>query len=125
MNLLKNKIAQGMVVEYALTFALVAAFVTGMLVYVRRTLQARIHGAEKYVMSDVEKVYYDPKANLAGEFYQQYEPYYVSSQARRTAVSDVTEKTLPAGSMGIYDKQVNEITVTKSSSFQAPPMNAD
>lgn len=114
-----------MVVEYAITFFLVVAFVSAMSVYVRRTVQARIRGAAKYASHEAEEVWNNSEANLIGKFYGQYEPYYVQAQTYRTIESTIEQDVFAAGKVGIHQKITNEQTITEATSRQLPPVNAD
>lgn len=126
MKILSNQRGQALIIQYALTFFVVVAFATAMTVYVRRALQARVHGAQNYVLAEAETVLVDPANNLVGNLYKQYEPYYVKTSAKRSLQSEVEESMWPVGKTGLYGKIGNETTtVTDATSFQYPPVNAN
>ncbi len=114
-----------MVLEYALTFFLVIAFAVGMATYVRRTVQARIHAGAHYVARETNSVFSDSSLNFVGNFFGQYEPYYQDSSAARERSSTYTDRVLPMGKLGIFEKTTNEVVSSTTESYQAPPVCGD
>jgi hypothetical protein len=110
MKRLKNNKGQGIISEYSLFFFVVTAFVIAMTVYVKRTVQARIHGAERYVMQQVNTAMLNPANNLVGGISGQYEPYYYASEGIRTTESTIIDRELAAGKMGIFEKDIVNAT---------------
>ncbi len=84
-NLLKNFKGQSVVMEYAMTFALVLAVITAMTVYFKRVVQSRYVGARDFVGREIKAVYDSGDYSLAGDFALEYEPYYT----QRAIVKDV------------------------------------
>jgi hypothetical protein len=68
------------IAEYSILIALVIAAAVAMNTYVKRGLQARVHDAVKYVGTG--KTVGDSALTFSGD---QYEPYYVDSNANQTS----------------------------------------
>ena len=118
-KILKNKKGQGMVIQYAMTFFLVVAVITGMQLYFRRVIMARTADSLKYIAKEVSVSVND----VVGA---QYEPYYVETAANRDATSDQVASQLAdiPSSTGISHVEYNEQTTTHSVSAEAPPKDA-
>ena len=104
--------------EYAVVIALAMAVLMMMGVFVRRALQARIHGARDYMVSEV-RARTDGVFN--GNLYKEYEPYYLNTVAQVSRNYTDDSLLLPAGSSGIFQKTFNEITSIVVNSETAPP----
>ena len=119
---LKNKNAQAVMGEYVLVIFLVMAVLTAMTVYFRRAVQARIHDARDYMVTEV-------RARTTGVFngnlYREYEPYYGNTSARVFRSTDYEARVLPGGSSGIFQKDYNETVSVQVNSETAPPRDFD
>ena len=108
--------------EYVMVIFLVLAVVTGMTIYFKRAVQARIHDTRDYMVSEV-------RVRTAGEFdgdlYKEYEPYYSNVTAVVARSADYTTRMLPGASSGIFRKTINETTRVQSLSQTAPPREFD
>jgi len=118
---LKNRNAQAVMGEYVVVIFLVMAVLTGMTVYFKRAVQARIYDARNYMIGEV-------RVRTAGLFngnlYKEYEPYYanVASTLYRTMDDRTTLMSSgPAASSGIFRKVYNEETAARSNSLTLPP----
>lgn len=122
---LKNKNAQTVAAEYALVFFVVVGMVSGMTMYFKRAVQARVRDAHN-------SVYYTIRNRVGTEYagnrvYIQYEPYYrISNSLTDRAYSD-TKQVLPSLplSSGIFRKSLNQTTRSNSQTITLPPINAD
>jgi hypothetical protein len=115
---LKNTKAQAMMGEYAVVIALAMAVLMTMGVFVRRAIQARIHDARDYMVSEVRN---RTLGLFNGNLYKEYEPYYINTAAEVTRSHTDTSGLLPGGSSGIFLKTFDETTSATISSETAPP----
>ena len=108
-----------------LFFFVVVGMVSGMTLYFKRAVQARVRDAHN-------SVYYTIRNRVGTEYagnrvYIQYEPYYrISNSLTDRAYSDTAQvlPSLPLSS-GIFRKSVNQTTITNSQAITLPPINAD
>ncbi|MCB9771499.1 MAG: hypothetical protein H6754_02990 [Candidatus Omnitrophica bacterium] len=124
LRMIKNKNGQGASVEYAVVFFLVVAGVVGMSTYVKRGVQARIHGARNYAWTQVNSVYSEthPNAVLPVE----YEPYYSRTTTDRDEYSVTNEEyTSWPGHEGKYQTGISSVITTSGTSITAPPGQAE
>ena len=127
LRLLKNLNGQGIIVQYALTFALVMAVILGMNVYLKRLVQSRVAGARDFAAQEINAVLQDTSLNLVRKFSVQYEPYYTQTHVQRTtdgAVVDRTEGGIGVGSVHSKEYQ-NYQTTFEVVSNQLSPKDAD
>lgn len=126
-KILKNFNGQGMLVQYALTFAIIVAVVTGMTVYFKRVVQSRYAGVRDYSGNQIDAVFNDLTLNLAGSFRRQYEPYYQQTAAEKFTGGAIIDRT--QGGVGLGAIQSKEYdgyhTTVKVLSNQLSPRNAD
>lgn len=126
MQVVMDKKGQGQIMELTVTFFLVVTFAMGMSVYVRRAVQAKIHGAAHYTARSVGEVYADPSLNFVGNFYSQYEPYYQHAASLRERDSEVVDRILPVGRDGLMEKEIKrEQARSTTESIQSPPVCGD
>ena len=103
---LKRKSAQGVTVEYAVTFAVVLAVITAMTVYFKRVVQGRIVGARDYMGNTIDKVFQDPTLNLTGNFSWQYEPYYTETEIDKIVDGTMIDREIGGvGQASISEKE--------------------
>ena len=116
---LRWKCARGQTVmpEYALLIILATVTVVVMTVYVQRSLQARLRGAQVYMINEVRDAMGKPIP-------YQYEPYYGRIQSRVARVENSTSYLHPGGSSGVFTKYLNQTIGIDSVSDQAPPAYA-
>ena len=110
--------------EYVLTFFLIIAVMSAMTIFLKRTLHGRIRDA-KEAMGDI--VTTRASGQWVGNFYIEYEPYYLNSVAgvNRAMVSRQVLSASPGDSSGIFSQTFNEATRTRAVSETAPPQLAD
>lgn len=119
---IRNKQAQAVMGEYVLVIFLVIAGIVSMAIYFKRAVQARIHDARDYMVSEV-------RTRTAGEYdgdlYLEYEPYYINTAATVTRDASDTKSLAPGASSGIFQKIFDETTSVQASSETAPPREFD
>lgn len=117
-SLRKNK-GQGIAVEYVLTFFVVAAVVSGMSIYFRRTVQGRIRDAREYMVRTVQGEY-------SGTLYSQYEPYYSESTAQKEQNIRERRSLLPLSpGKELAEIDYGDMTRIRAYSITLPPVNAE
>jgi hypothetical protein len=119
---LKNRRAQAVMGEYMVVIFLVLAVIVAMAIYFKRAVQARIHDARDYMVSEVRT---RTRGDFNGNLYKEYEPYYSNVAALVARDADYTTRILPGASSGIFQKIVNETTSMQSISQTAPPREFD
>ena len=123
---LRSKRAQVLSGEYLMVLVLAISVITAMTIYFRRTLQARLYDANKYMFATVADRldnYYNQE--FISNIYTSYEPYYANTAAVVTRnIIDTSELTF-GGSTGIFRKIYNQTTSVQQFSETAPPLNAD
>jgi len=98
--------------EYAITIAILISALVAMTVYARRALQARMHDAKEYMVSE---------ASQGGvTILSEYEPYYGDSQSESSTTSD--EQTVLAP--GLDTKVFSGRTEISGRTRQLPPSAA-
>ncbi|HBR15931.1 MAG TPA: hypothetical protein DD723_10425 [Candidatus Omnitrophica bacterium] len=115
LKFLKNKKAQVVMGEYLLVFFLVVGMMTAMTIYFRRSIQARTRDARNYMIDTVKERtqgYYD------GNFYYEYEPYYLSTDSGVERTSS-TQSELGEG--GVFKQTIDETLSVNTKSETAPP----
>lgn len=119
---LRNKKAQAVMGEYVVVIFLVMAVLTGMTVYFKRALQARIHDARDYMIGEV-------RTRTAGQFngnlYKEYEPYYSNSASQIYRLGQDETRLLPGGSSGVFEKYYNEMTAIRTNSTTLSPFHSN
>lgn len=124
-HLNKNK-GQAVIGEYVLLFAIVASVIAGMVVYARRTMQARLRDAQM-TMVDTVFTYVTStgeKAGHQGGIYLHYEPYFVNQTAVADRQQESSTSLLRGGTTGIYRKEIDDKSYVQSHSEQLPPKEA-
>jgi hypothetical protein len=94
-----------------------------MTLYLKRAIQGRYRDARK-AMSDV--IATRAAGQYIGNFYIEYEPYYLNTTAVVSRAVGSTERliTSPGFSSGIYNKEFSEWSETRSNSTTTPPQLA-
>ena len=126
---LSSRKAQVVMGEYALLIVLTVFAITGMTVFFKRVLQARIRDA-RWAMQKMVRNSYDGTAHQTtdifdGTIWLEYEPYYGN---RTTYIaSDIDDKIelRSGGSSGRFTKRLNDTTRTTTNSFMHPPRDAE
>lgn len=123
-KILHNKKAQANISEYALIFIIAIAMTSGMAVYFKRGIQARLYAGRNQMLRTVldrTNGYYNE--GLAFD----YNPYYTNSTAvvSRSAETKTELLPIPGSTSGLFIQTVNEITRVEASSKTAPPKDAD
>ena len=86
----RRKKGQAVTAEYVVLIALISVAITAMTVYVRRTLQARIGDADRYMITTA--------ANASGiNVLYEYEPYYKRQTSNTDAEKTTTYTTAGGG----------------------------
>ncbi len=118
---LKNNTAQIIFGEYVLVLFLIVAAATGMTVYFKRAIQARIHDATVLTAQTVTTTV--PRNYYVGNVYAQYEPYYLNTASGIEQTSFAQEKLLGSfnRTTGIFRKTTNDGTAVKTDSDTAAP----
>ena len=116
-NFLKNRKAQN-TAEYALLIALVVAGVIAMQTYAQRALQARIHDAAQFMVTNGTK---DANGKLIGDS-TQYEPYYMNSDYN-VASSSIDNKRLGNNLVGADSQNNRTRTGSQTTSYNSIDMN--
>ena len=114
---IQTKRGQATMAEYVVIFFLGIGAIVAMSVFVQRTLQARIHDARNYMISETAQAHQGP-------IHYEYEPYYgnvVSTVVRKH--NDETD-LFGGGATGIFQKALNQQTAVSTVSRQAPPKDA-
>ena len=119
---IRDRKAQAVMGEYMIVIFLVLAALIAMTIYFKRAVQARIHDARDYMVSEVRT---RTQGEFDGNLYKEYEPYYSNVAASVTRDVDYTTSILPGASSGIFQKIVNETTSVQSVSQTAPPREFD
>jgi len=119
---INNRQAQAVVGEYVLVIFLVLTVIAGMTIYFKRGVQARIHDARDYMVSDVRQ---RTAGSYNGVLYLHYEPYYMNTDATITRNTSHTTRLLPGASSGIFRKINTESTSVQTTSETAPPRDFD
>lgn len=119
---LRNKNAQAVMGEYVLVIFLVMAVLTAMTIYFKRAVQARIHDARDYMVSEVRV---RTAGSFDGNLYKEYEPYYGNTVATVFRSMDDQTMILPGASSGIFQKIYNETVAVQVNSETAPPRDFD
>jgi len=114
--------------EYMLIMLMAVGAITAMTVFFSRTIQGRIFDARNYMantfISETRQELGDDA--FIGNFYLEYEPYYLSSVTDMDQRSDVNRELLPDGQDGtFFRKTVNEETRLQVESDTAAPVFAD
>ncbi len=121
----ENEKAQMVAGEYVLVFFVVVAMLSGMTMYFRRAVQAKIRDAHSSIITTVR----NRVGNIYGgnDVFVQYEPYYRNSVTDTTTLFADTTAVLPSLplSSGIFRKDYNQTTFSNSVSFTVPAINAD
>jgi uncharacterized protein YpmB len=118
LSILKNKKAQAVSSEYAIILSMVLAMTVAMGVYFKRAVQARMHDARDYMVSEVKE---RTDGVYTGDLYIGYEPYYTETMANVTRQTEDNTRLLPGESSGIFKKQINELSTMKMESETLPP----
>ena len=111
--------------EYVVTFFVVVAVITGMSVYFRRAVQAKIRDAHNSMLNIVrERI---GTAYQGNDVYIQYEPYYRVTTSEAVVANNNQRQILPTYplSSGLYRFTPNEQTSRVSATVTLPPVNAD
>ena len=118
LNKLNSLQAQVVMGEYALLIVLVVFAITGMTVFFKRVLQARIHDA-RWAMQRTVRNSYD------GTIWMEYEPYYGNRVT--TIATDMNDsiELKSGGSSGRFTKRLDDTTWTTTNSFMHPPRDAE
>lgn len=119
---LKNTNAQAVMGEYVMVIFLVLAVLMAMMVYFRRAVQARIHDARDYMVTEVRA---RTMGVFDGNLYREYEPYYGNTSATVFRSVDDESRVLPGASSGIFQKVYDSTTVVRVNSETAPPREFD
>jgi len=107
-------------VEYSLFLILVSAGIFAMTYLIQRGLQGKISDTKNYMMGTVARVAQDTAA--AGVVYEEYEPYYVETNATISQESFEDVRLRKGGHLqGVYSQAVNQVSSSTSSSYQLPP----
>ncbi|MBN1870028.1 MAG: hypothetical protein JW847_05580 [Candidatus Omnitrophica bacterium] len=115
---LKNRNAQAVMGEYVVVIFLVMAVLMAMTMYFKRALQARIHDARDYMVTEVRA---RSAGSFNGDLYREYEPYYTNTLSNVARAIEFETRLLPSGSSGIFQKIFNEILSVSVNSETAPP----
>ena len=110
--------------EYAIMFFVVIGVVSAMSIYVRRALQARIHGARDLMTKSVANYYGGAYNGKRTKVFYEYEPYYVQTNSDSISSSDDEERLLAGGTTGIFTKNLNATNDVQTNSEQFPPWMA-
>lgn len=105
-----------------LVFFLAVAMITGMTVYFKRALQARIRDARFYMLNEINAragTYY------TGDLYYEYEPYYANTVSFVARTSKQQSNLLPGAASGNFIKTFDDITAVRAESETAPPKDAN
>ena len=90
--------------EYVLLISLISLAITAMTVYVRRTLQARMYDADRYMITTAASA-------LGNSVLYEYEPYY-KNQASDTDAEQWTRETTAAGATVLAERLQNTLVST-------------
>ena len=106
--------------EYTMLFFLVVGTITGMSIFFKRGVQARMRDARNFMFLTVQnraQNYYD------GNLYAEYEPYYANTQSlvRRSESDNIELLPSPGFSSGIFRKIFLDTTIVNTISVTAPP----
>lgn len=112
----KNK-GQAAMSEYVIVIFIAMGALVAMSTYVQRALQARIRGAEHYMIRQT--------SNAHGNLIYEYEPYYgnVLTSTARTQEDDTG--LIDGGATGIFRKLTNQQVKANTFSEQAPPRKVE
>ncbi|MCK5260181.1 MAG: hypothetical protein KAJ70_03885 [Candidatus Omnitrophica bacterium] len=119
---LKNTKAQAVTEEYTIVIFMVMAVLTVMTVYFKRVVQARIHDARDYMVTEVRA---RTDGIYTGNLYREYEPYYGNTSGTVSRATDSETMVQPGASSGIFRKVYNERTSVWIHSETAPPREFD
>lgn len=124
-QLLKNQQGQGVIVQYALTFALVVAVTAAMSVYFKRVVQGRFAGARDYAGKQISDVFASGEYNLVGRFAVQYEPYYTERVTETDRSGVIVDRDIGTGVTGIQSREYEQYqTILRVQSNQLAPKDA-
>jgi hypothetical protein len=116
---IQNKRAQAVMGEYVVVIFLVIAVISTMTIFFKRAVQARIHDARDYMVSEVRE---RTRGEFDGNLYKEYEPYYVNTAAPVARVVQHKKTLLEGGTSGIFLMDMDEQTdVTGAVSVTLPP----
>ena len=115
---LRNTKAQAVMGEYVIVIFLVMAVMTSMTIYFKRAVQARIHDARDYMVTEVRE---RTAGIYTGNLYREYEPYYSNTSATVFKVTDHETMVQSGASSGIFRKVYDERTSVRVNSETAPP----
>ncbi len=118
LKLNNNRKAQAVMGEYAVLIALVMAVIVAMTVYFKRAVQARIHDARDYMVSEVRT---RTTGYFSDNLYAGYEPYYGNTISTIFRDTDDETKLLPGASSGIFKKTYDQTTFMVVNSVTLPP----
>ena len=124
LKIIRNNKAQVLFGQYVLVFFLIVAAATGMSIYFKRAIQARIHDAT--LVSARAVIDGVPRELYVGNVYTQYEPYYLNTASDIGQDSLAKEKLFPSVDRhtGIFKKTIDDGTSTKTIGDTAPPRDA-
>lgn len=107
--------------EYVLIFFIVASMMGAMVIYFRRTIQARMFDARNYsvrLAKEISNGYYN------GSWYRGYEPYYANTATIVGRDSSENVSLFGTGS-STYQKDSGVLSVSQTNSVTAAPKDAD
>ena len=94
--------------EYVVIFSVVVGVMTAMSLFVRRAIQARVYDAQ---MGTKEMIEDRTKGSAyVGNYYVQYEPYYVNSRSDVKAGSTATESFSTSGISYGFSRRSSVVT---------------
>ncbi len=109
--------------EQAILLALVVAAITGISVYVQRGFMAAMKGAHDRSFADAKTAFY--VSGSAGDFVDQYEPYYVNSTREIKQQTQDIDQLFPLATGQEYEGADTDTTSVISEGETAPPGEAD
>jgi len=118
----KNERGQAILGEYGIVILLVVASIVAMTIYFKRAVQARIHDARDYMVTEARS---RAGGDYDGPLYLHYEPYYTNTASTVLRSSDETTGLLPGESSGVYRKTFSETSEIQTFSETAPPKDFD
>ena len=113
-------------VQYALTFFMVAGIISAMTVFISRGYQGRIHDARDYMIVMVNNAIQAAEGNIVGNLLYEYEPYYTQAAINTGLDSSQTKKLVPTGTpVEMSERRVDETKTSRITANQLPSSYAD
>lgn len=119
LKILRDRSAQAVMSEYVLVFFLVTGMVSAMMIYFKRSIQAKTKDARDYMLQTVLE-------RTAGEYngsvYYEYEPYYLNTESN---LSTATFARSRLRENGRFRKRIEDTSSVYTMSETAPPRDGD